>query len=302
MYIGSDDGVYRVSTDATERVLPSGRVMRLDRFASVEGLFAATRTGLYRSLDGDSWTGLGVPREAVYSVGADGDGRLYAGTRPAHLHAAETLDGETTAWREVESLRTVPSREAWRLPRHENLAQVRDVHVDGERLVVGVEVGGVHVTADGRTWADRTPDPDVHELHVVGPGTYAAATGDGLYRSTDAGRSWTRLDDALAQGYFRSVHAHDGTLFAGGALSNSSTWEDDDADPALVAVRDGATDPVPIPYPDETVTGMTVDDGTLVVVTHRGHLLRRTEDGWSTAGRVPTTGEVTGRYTPVVPG
>lgn len=53
----------------------------------------------------------------------------------------------------------LPSREEWRLPRNENLAQVRDVHVPDqhlERVVAGVEVGGVHLSDDGgETWTER---------------------------------------------------------------------------------------------------------------------------------------------------
>ncbi|WP_195893065.1 WD40/YVTN/BNR-like repeat-containing protein [Halopiger djelfimassiliensis] len=316
-FAGSDDGVYRLpapETDALPRgptkVLESGRVLRLTQFDGIDGLFAATKTGLYRSVDGEQWTALDVPQEHVYVVGAIPDGnRLFAGTRPAAIYATTSINGDTageTDWSELEGFQELPSRDEWRLPRHDDLAQVRDVHVDPEdsnRLVAGVEVGGVHVSPDGgETWSERADGvhDDVHELHVVDAGTYFAATGDGLYRTRDRGRCWTRLDRSVTQSYFRRAFSIGDSVFASAALSNSSTWNDPDADPALFVVRGDSLEPLEIPAPDETVTGMTDDDGALVVATHRGRLfVRRDGDDWLEAGEFPVPGQVTGRYTPV---
>lgn len=324
--VGSDDGVYRVdeggesSAERATRTLDAGRVYRLRRFDGLDGVFAATETGLYRSTDGDAWTDLAVPREQVYAVGAGpARDRLYAGTRPAAVFATETAslatgdanadaDADANAgveWRELRGFQALPSRDQWRLPRHEQLAQVRDVHADprqSNRVVAGVEVGGVHVSDDGgETWTDRAQgvDDDVHELHVVGSAEYVAATGHGLYATDDAGRTWDRLDGAVAQTYFRSAFSVDGVVYASGALANSSTWDDPDADPALFAVRDGSLEPVALPV-DETVTGMTAVDGDLVVATHRGGVFVRRADGWTEAAAFPVTDRPTGRYTPIV--
>ncbi|WP_436929227.1 WD40/YVTN/BNR-like repeat-containing protein [Halosimplex halobium] len=339
---GSDDGVYRFSdldgpADRTaERTLASGRVMRLRTFDgldggfarersetssdSSDGAFAATTTGLFHSPDGETWVDLGVPTEAVYSVGALPGGRLYAGTRPARVYAGEFegVDagesddgGPAVEWRECEGFQRLPSREEWRLPRHDDLAQVRDLHhdpADPDRLVAGVEVGGVHGSDDGgETWAELrgddaagdVVDDDIHELHVAGPGEYVAATGFGLFRTTDAGASWTRLDGGVDQRYFRTAFSLDGTVYAGGALANSATWDDPDADPELFAVRDGAVEAVEFPPADETVTGMTAAGGDLVVATHRGSVLVRHGGEWTAVGELPVPGDLTGRYTPV---
>ena len=323
LLIGSDDGVYRVdksgesATAKATKLLDTGRVKRLRRFEGIEGVFTATTTGLYRSVDGERWTELGVPQEKVYSVAADLSGeRLYAGTRPARVYVTESIgagsiDGEETTavnveWRELDGFQELPSRDEWRLPRHDDLAQVRDLHVDpgtSERVVAGVEVGGVHVSEDGgRSWDERSygVDDDVHELRVVDPGEYVAATGHGLYHTSDAGRTWRRLDRSVTQSYFRAVFSIDDTVYASGALSNSSTWDDDDADPALFAYHgDDSLEAVALPREDETVTGMTAVEGDLAVATHRGSLFVRTASDWEDAGTFSVPGELTGRYTPV---
>lgn len=311
---GTDDGVYRV-TEATgsrtarvRKRLESGRVHRLRRFEGVEGVFAATTTGLYHAPDGREWTRLGVPHESTYAVGCDPNtGRLYAGTRPAHVYVAEAVrdDGSVVSkprWTEITELQAVPTRDEWQLPRHDDLAQVRDVHHDGRRVVVGVEVGGVVVEDAGSYRPCTGVDDDVHELHVVEAGEYVAATGGGLFHTTDVGETWRRLDGDLTQQYFRRAHSVEGTVYASGALSNSSTWNDPDADPALYAADGDSLVPRPLPRDDETVTGMTTLAGSLAVATHLGSLFHRRGDDWHELPSVPVTlGEVTGRYTPLTP-
>lgn len=314
--VGSDDGVYRVSgvevsteSEAT-KTLDSGRVMRLRQFEGVDGVFAATSTGLYRSLDGKQWTEIGTPQKAVYAIAASG-GQLYVGTRPAHIYAARasisSLASERVEWRELDGFQELPSRDEWRLPRHDSLAHVRDLCVDpakSDRLIAGVEVGGVHISDDGgETWTERSDgvDDDIHELHVVGPGKYVAATGHGLYQTRDVGQTWTQLDHAVAQSYFRCAFSIDGVHYASGALSNSSTWNDDGANPALFAwSNDESLDQIEIPQESETVTGMTNIDGDLIVATHRGSLFVPTATGWEEGGAFPVPGPLTGRYTPVM--
>lgn len=307
---GSDDGVYRFAdlNSTAEKVLDSGRVLRARTFDALSGAFAATKTGLYHSPDGTDWTALDVPTETVYAVGADTTGeQLYAGTRPAAVYVAElaggTIDAGALSWRELDGFQDLPSRSEWRLPRHDDLAQVKDVHVPtADRVVAGVEVGGVHLSDDGgETWAERRDgvDDDIHELHAVSATEWAAATGHGLYHTTDAGETWLRLDDDVDQRYFRSVFATNGTVYAGSALANSSTWDDDDADPELFRWEGRALEPVSLPTTDETVTGLTSADGTVVAGTHRGTVLARRSGGWVETGQFPVPGDLTGRYTPL---
>ncbi|MFC3478859.1 sialidase family protein [Halobacterium litoreum] len=317
LLIGSDDGVHRTEgvADATaaraQRALDSGQAMRVRTFDSVPGAFAATTTGLYHTRDGESWTDLGVPEAEVYAVGASPDGsRLYAGTRPARIYVADAADGPADpAWRELDAFRALGERDDWGIDRHENVAQVRDVLVhpeDAERVVAAVEVGGVYVSEDGgETWADRRIEgfdaPHTDDVHHVALGerdAMVAATGSGLYRATDAGRNWTRLDDG-AQTYFRESLLRDGVAFAGGSPTPPSSWLDD-RNHALFVSRDGeAVDAVDSPTPDEVAVGWCEYDGDPVAATNRGTLLRREDDGWRAVGSVPASESVHGRCIPL---
>ncbi|UPV73782.1 glycosyl hydrolase [Halorussus limi] len=313
---GTYDGVYRADGprfDSAERVLDSDRVLRVRRFEGWDGVFAATKSGLYRSTDrGDSWTNLDVPREEVYSVLGDPAGeRLYAGTHPAHLYVSEDGGGERTdgsrtssdvsdgtTWQELTGLQDLPSRDQWHTPRHRDEAHVRSLgaHPDApERVIAGVEVGGVHVSDDGgETWTERRSGvhDDVHHVLVRGPDHYVASCGGGLYRTRDAGESWVRLDDGADHTYFREAFAHDGTLYAAAARSSPGTWKGDrGADAALFeSENDGDTlESVPYPgQPEEVVLSWADDDGRVVAGTNDGGVMFRSSGEWVEGGRIPS--------------
>ncbi|WP_115864510.1 WD40/YVTN/BNR-like repeat-containing protein [Halorussus litoreus] len=298
--IGTRDGVFRATTipvDDVEQVLDSGDVPRVRTFPEVDGVFAATKTGLFRSMDeGQTWADLGVPQEEVYSVVASPDGeRLYTGTHPAHLYVS-TDGGET--WDELEGFQELPSRDEWHTPRHRNEAHVRSLSVHPEtpdRVIAGVEVGGVHISEDqGETWTERRDGvhDDVHHVLVLGPDEYVASCGDGFYRTRDAGQSWTRLDTDLDHRYFREAFAFDGRLYAAAARNSPGTWSGENgADAILVESTDFGETIETVSYsgePAEVILAWTAVDGRVLAGTNDGRLISRDADGtWADAGMIP---------------
>ncbi|WP_232702795.1 WD40/YVTN/BNR-like repeat-containing protein [Halobacterium wangiae] len=312
---GTGDGAYSVTglagggDTAVAKVLDAPRVERVRQFDAVDGVFAATKAGLYYSRDGSDWVDLRVPEETVYAVVVSPDGeRIYAGTRPTHVYVSSlSQDGhvrpEALDWRELAGFRDLPSRDEWGVPRHDNVAKLRSLcaHPDSpDRIVAGVEPGGVHVSEDrGETWDERSDGvhDDVHKLYTERDRVYVAATGVGLYRSTDVGRSWTRLDETVEQRYFRSVYSHDGVLYTSAACVPPNRWDQREADPAVFQCRDGTTlAAVAFPCPDEVVVGWTTVGDDLVAVTHRGTVLRRRDGGWTTVADIQPPDTLPGRY------
>lgn len=298
LLLGTGDGIYRVSNvpfdDATQ-TLAAGRVMRVRQFAESEGAFACTKTGLYRSTDsGTAWSELRVPREEVYSVAVSPDGeRLYAGTHPAHLYVSED---EGDSWQELEGFQELPSRKEWYTPRHRNEAHVRSLesHPDApSRVIAGVEVGGVHVSDDrGESWTERRNGvhDDVHHVLVRDPEEYIASCGGGLYRSTNAGQSWTRLDEKLDHSYFREAISHDGQLYAAAARGPPPSWRGESGADGGLFISDTDGDSFrSVSYPgepQEVVLAWTIADGRVIAGTNDGRVLGRDGDSWETIGQV----------------
>jgi hypothetical protein len=300
MLAGTTDGVYRLTGldgdgfDA-ERVLDASGARRVERLDAFDGVFAATEDGLFHSLDGDDWTDLGVPRDEVYSVAAHGD-RLYAGTHPSHAYVTDSIEpGAALEWRELDGFQDLPSRDDWHTPRHRNESHVRSLHVHPDapdRVIAGVEVGGVHVSEDGgETWEERKAGvhDDIHHLLVRSPDEYVASTGRGLYRTSDAGRSWERLDDGVPQRYFREAIDHDGVLYVAAASGSPNTWPDG-AGAAIFEATDDRLEPVGSGDRDDVVLSWAVADDGVYAGTSGGRLLRRDDDGWTHVGTVAGRG------------
>jgi hypothetical protein len=156
--------------------------------------------GLFVSDDaGKSWDRVELPEPDVFSVAIGAvDGALYAGTEPSRLFVAR--DGG--AWTELEALQDIPSRSRWSFPPRPWTHHVRWIAPDPhhpERLLVGIELGGVMYTQDGgASFADHRPGAklDAHSLtwHPQAEGRAYQAAGDGAAWSRDGGQTWESAD------------------------------------------------------------------------------------------------------------
>jgi photosystem II stability/assembly factor-like uncharacterized protein len=176
--------------------------------------------GVFRSDDlGTTWTlsseGLtygddGPAVTNVWNVTPSAAG-LLAGVEPAGLFRS---DDAGRSWSHVRALTDHPTRPEWQ-PGNGGLI-LHSIIVDpgdAQRQWVGISSVGVFATEDGgATWdvrnrgvrADFDPNPDpefgqcVHKVYLAADGdTLFQQNHCGVYRSDDAGRSWTEITNGL---------------------------------------------------------------------------------------------------------
>jgi photosystem II stability/assembly factor-like uncharacterized protein len=156
--------------------------------------------GCYLSLDGGGgWRRVALPELEIFSVAISAaDGTLYAGSEPSRLFVSR--DGEH--WEELESLQDIPSRPQWSFPPRPWTHHVRWIAPDphrAERLLVGIELGGLMYSDDGgATFTDHRPGAkrDTHAIawHPRREGVAYQAAGDGAAVSHDGGLTWDSAD------------------------------------------------------------------------------------------------------------
>jgi photosystem II stability/assembly factor-like uncharacterized protein len=169
-------------------------------------LFAATRgVGLSRSDDGGMtwrWVNNGLSHYEFWSARAgrlQGRDVVFAGSLPAHLYVSEDK-GET--WRELPALREADSVAKWTFPPPPRVGHIKDIVLDGDRLLVGIEIGALLVSTDfGESFVDLKVDPDPQEcdihrilVHPARPGRLIIANGIvGMMKSEDGGRAFEKI-------------------------------------------------------------------------------------------------------------
>jgi photosystem II stability/assembly factor-like uncharacterized protein len=158
--------------------------------------------GLARTRDGGhAWEEVGdLPERNVLSVAVSAaDRAVYIGTEPSRLFRSR--DGGDS-FEELTALQEIPSRPSWSFPPRPWTSHVRwiapDPH-DADRLLVGIELGGLMLSEDGgRSFSDHRPgaQPDVHAIawHPTVRGRAYEAGGGGAAWSRDEGRRWEPAD------------------------------------------------------------------------------------------------------------
>jgi photosystem II stability/assembly factor-like uncharacterized protein len=218
LYLGTDDGivVVRRRPGDWEEIgagLKGQKVWALaHRPDRPRELMAGTYgRGLYHSTDaGQTWqaVGNGLSQSYVRSILWDpaDPSLLLAGTEPAAIF--RSVDGGLT-WHDLPSVRSVPGHERWYLPYSPRAGAVRSLAavpgLDGT-FYAAIEQGGVLYTSDrGDSWVllNSTIHPDVHQVIVAADGgsMVLAATGGGIFQSTDGGKNWIRF----APDYTRAI-------------------------------------------------------------------------------------------------
>lgn len=178
----------------------------------------------------------GVPAEwslkmvwALATGGPDEAGVVWCGTLPGGLFRSP--DGGDS-WELNRPLWDDPLREEW-FGGGADYPGIHSICVDprDERhILVGVSCGGVWRTRDGAaSWApagtglraaymppERQYDPNVQDPHLVAqsrtdPDVVWVQHHNGIFRSTDAGTSWTEIQDVAPSsfGFAVAVHPHD---------------------------------------------------------------------------------------------
>jgi hypothetical protein len=166
------------------------------------------------------WRNLGLEDATVWTVALGDDHEVYVGVEPA---AVWCLDNGNA--RELSGLTAIDGHDNWHSPW--GAADLSTIVVDGDRLVVGVEIGGIAVSHDrGATWEARNEGlfDDVHVVIAV-DGTLYATTGMGCFLSHDEGRHWTWASDGIDRGYTLGLARTNDGLVVGAASGPPSLWD-----------------------------------------------------------------------------
>ena len=225
--------------------------------ASDDGtLFAATHGfGVARSEDGGySWIWVldGLDHMDLWSARAGklmGRDVVAVGSLPAHLYISENRG---KLWRELPALRNVPSVGKWCFPPPPRIGHIKDIVFDGDRLLVGIEIGALLVSKDfGESFTDLHVDPDpvecdIHRVlvHPARPNRFIVANGIvGVCSSDDGGKTWRKNTMPPHADYPDAIVLHPDepdTIFLTAGVGWPSQWyEIGKARGKIVRSRDG---------------------------------------------------------------
>lgn len=224
--LATEDGLITVNLDGemVNRELAGAGVVSI-AVAGETTIVGTERQGVMAGSHG-RWEELGLESPTIWTVaaGAATKGRypvIYAGIEPAAVWRRES----SGKWHEMKGLESIEGYEDWESPW--GPADLSTVIVEGDRMIVGVEVGGVAISHDGgETWDARNEGlyEDVH--HVIADGeTLYATTGGGFHITHDEGRSWKQDNTGLDRGYTQGIAVSDGFIVVAAASGPPPFWD-----------------------------------------------------------------------------
>jgi len=254
-------------------------------------LLAGTVSGIFASYDaGESWCdvtdGMTIRHLrwiAHHNIYPD---LVYAGTEPADIFVS--TDGGRT-WQERSQVTALRDWFGWYLPYSPEAGCVRGFAAHGARVYAAVEQGGVLRSNDeGRTWYlapgstgqpvfGAPPAPyvqsDVHSIavHPSSPDLVFAATGRGLYRSSDGGLVWEHLYECYCRAVWVDPANPAHLVFgpAEGVDKNGRIEETDDGGQTWHPVSQG----LDVPWPGHMVERFSQLGQGLIAVLSNGQLI-----------------------------
>lgn len=174
---------------------------------SDETLFATLPVDNTRVAPKPQWTQTKGPvGGSVQRLFVTANGNLYAGAG-ADLY---TLTDDGNAWRSITP--NVPIQGSWQIIEHEDTLYI----VSDTELLASAD--------GGKTWNSLGTRPEGQLIDLLitdeAPGAQAdilmyLALTDGVFQSTDAGKSWTSLNDGISDRKIRAITAIENTLFVG---------------------------------------------------------------------------------------
>lgn len=237
------------------KALKGHHVIALTIEPTSEIIFATMHdSGVAASEDcGENWEfrNQGIASKNVYCINYSLSGdrvKLYVGTEPAHLYVSEDMGA---SWRELSSLRSVPSVSKWTFPAPPHDAHVKNIAIDPEdpeTIYACVEQGGAFKSVDGgATWKELQGfNDDCHRLLIMpsDPQKLYLPTGYGFYRSADGGETWEELTKRISRiGYPDPLvfNPHkESLMFLAGAEADPFHWmQTRSANPRIARSRDG---------------------------------------------------------------
>ncbi len=220
VYLATRAGLLQVDdTGATRGIELDGRKVAAVDARGDAVAAAVSGEGVWLRTHG-VWRNLGLEDMTVWTVALGDDHEVYAGVEPAALWCLRPGNSH-----ELNGLTAIDGHENWHSPW--GAADLSTIVVDGDRLIVGIEVGGIAVSHDrGATWEARNDGlfDDVHGVVADDESLYAT-TGMGCFLSHNEGRHWRWASDGIDRGYTLGLARTDDALLVGAASGPPPLWD-----------------------------------------------------------------------------